>query len=82
VTDLPNRIGLDISGLDADQLQQLHMILRRAASAPSIGPVVADRLTRAAACAWLSIPLETRQADARRQLDDALTPEGRVRDRW
>lgn len=77
-----DRIIIDASALDGPQRQELAMILRRAAHAPSIGPAVADLLTRAAAAAYCTIPEELTRAEMRRRLDAALTPDGRVRDRW
>lgn len=68
--------------LTGEQREQLAGILGRAAAAPSITEPVAAVLRRAAAGARLLIPKEMRQAETRRRLDAALTPDGRVRERW
>lgn len=77
-----HHIDIDAGPLDGPQRRELHMILKRAAHAPSISAPVADLLTRAAAAAYLTIPEELTRAEVRRRMDEALTPDGRVRDTW
>lgn len=75
-------VTIDATGLSGTERQQLAAILRRAAIAPSIDPPVADLLVRAAAAARLLVPDELRQAEMRRRLDNALQPDGRLREQW
>jgi hypothetical protein len=71
-----------VKDLTGPEREQLHGMLLRAAAAPSITENVAAAFRRAAAGAYCTIPEELTRAAVRRRMDEALTPDGRVRSRW